>query len=599
MQLLTKRNKRFHFLTVAILVLVCSTILAWGVATGFGSTHIQRYTVPAENGTNMSYVAWIPDNATDETPAPAVILWPGRSSNSHQMDNWALEFARNGYVAINVDWNGNGETDLMSSQEEYVTALMESVLDMPFVDPENLAVLGNSAGNGAATIACALYPDQVVAYIDDVHPRLLENAPEHINIQVIEAVHDQYVQEFVGDQNAVFQTLTEAWGLESTVVENQYYGSAEDGTLRQFVITNTIHQISALDTAGIAAAVEFLGKVFPNTIPNPPSGQVLGFYQLFQIFGYAGIIMFILAFGIFLFEQVPYFNAIGNDPTINRGLRGTALGKNIAFALIVPLITFFPVSWWFHNREVLNPVFQSRNLRGIIGWLVTNAVINLVILAVKASRARKEGRPLTAAELGFAGEGETLKGYKIWRAFLLACLTVFTAYAWVKLVDMTLGINYQIWNVLNISAIPANRILPAIPFICCTMIIMFAGNIGMNTSRRLADTGNPTRDMVRQIVLNVLVSAGVVTGLLLAQYGIGWLTGVYMMPQLENVGGGTSSGALDFSFGFPLIMGFSGGMSTYFYRKTNNIWIGMFISALLGGFVGVVGSTFITGHAVM
>ena len=116
----------------------------------------------------------------------------------------------------------------------------------------------------------------------------------------------------------------------------------------------------------------------------------------------------------------------------------------------------------------------------------------------------------------------------------------------------------------------------------------------MNTTRRLADTGNYKKDMFVQICLNVLCSAGVIIFLLLAQYGIGFLTkGTYIMPQLNNPsGGGTSVGSLDFSFGFPLIMGFSAGMSTYFFKKTNNIWLGLFTAAIFGGIVGVVGATF-------
>ena len=128
---------------------------------------------------------------------------------------------------------------------------------------------------------------------------------------------------------------------------------------------------------------------------------------------------------------------------------------------------------------------------------------------------------------------------------------------------------------------------------------MFAANIGMNTTRRLADTGNEKKDMWRQVVLNVFVSAGVVTGLLLVQYGFGWMTTHYIMPQFNNVAGGTSAGSLDFSFGFPLIMGFSAGMSTYFYRKTNNIWIGMFISAIFGSLVGMGAATLILPTNVM
>lgn len=588
------------FLILAMAVLAASTFLAWLTASGGGSTKIQRYTVPAENGANMSYVAWIPKSATSERPAPAVVLFPGRSSNGHQLDNWCMEYARAGFVAATVDWNGNGETDLMSTQDQYVRAVMESVIAMPYVDSKNIAAFGNSAGNTAATLACELYPENVTTYINDVHPWLFADLPAGVNLMMIEAAHDQYVTHFVGGQEEVERAVTEAWGLSEPVVQGKTYINPDDGTMRQFVITNTIHQTSALDGAGIRASTSFLSEVFPDTGAKAPARSLFPLYQLFQLFGYAGIIMFVVAFGMALYENIPFFKAIGNAPTPNKGLRGAALAKNVIIALAIPLITFFPVSWAFHNAEFLNPIFQSRNLRGIIGWLVTNSVITLVMTGFKARKAKRAGSPMKAADFGFAGEGESLRWGKVARAFLLALATVLVTYSWVGLVENMSGLNYQIWNVLNISRIPANRVFHCIPFVCCTVVIMLGGNIGMNTSRRLADTGHPNKDMAKQIVLNVCVSAGVITALLLLQYGIGQLTSVYIMPQLENLGsGGTSSGSLDFSFGFPLIMGFSAGMSTYFFRKTGNIWIGMFMSALLGGIVGVVGSTFITVHAVI
>lgn len=147
---------------------------------------------------------------------------------------------------------------------------------------------------------------------------------------------------------------------------------------------------------------------------------------------------------------------------------------------------------------------------------MTNAVITLIMTAFGSLKAKKKGITRTAADYGFAGPGEKLEVRKIGRALLMGVIIVATVYAWVELLENVLGINYQVWNLLNISAIPAN--------------------IGMNTSRRLADTGNPNRDMAKQIALNVFVSAGVIRLLLLAQYGIGWATGHYMMPQLENVG---------------------------------------------------------------
>jgi pimeloyl-ACP methyl ester carboxylesterase len=594
---LFKKNK---FLVIALCTLVISTLLSWGIASGFGNTKIQRFTAAGENGAKMSFVTFVPKSATNENPAPVMIYFPGRSSNSHQLDNWAIESARQGIVSITVDWNGNGETDLMSTQNDYVAALMDSVLDMPFVDKNNIGVLGNSAGNSAAVAAFTMYPENVNVYVDDVHPVLLGDLPQNANMLVIQAKADQYVNNFVGDHAAVVKMLTEAWQLDADVEEGKFYGSAADNTLKQYVITNTIHQISALDFAGMKAQQKFLAEVWPSQAGKGPNGLIVGWYQLTQILAYAGVIMTVLALGNTMYQSIPYFNAIGNAPTPNNGLRGGALTKNVIISLLIPLIDFFPVSWACHNAEFLNPIFQSRNLRGVIGWLLFNAIINLVIAAVKANKAKKNGTPMTAADFGMAGPGESVQWYKVGRAFLLACIVVAAVFAWVRFVETFMGINYQIWNVLNISEIPPQRFLKAIPFICCNIVIMLAANIGMNTTRRLADTGNPAKDMAKAVALNVLVSAGVVTFLLLVQYGIGWATTQYIMPQLQNLGGGgTSAGSLDFAFGFPLIMGFSAGMSTYFYKKTNNIWLGLFISAIFGGFVGVVGATFITGHAVM
>jgi hypothetical protein len=517
---------------------------------------------------------------------------------------WALEFSRRGYVGITVDWNGNGASEVMPLVETVATVI-GSVMRLPFVDPEHLAVLGNSAGNSAAVASCLMFPKNVVVYINDVQPFLYGSTPMDVgrvpmlNTLLIEARSDQYVVRYVGNQAAVAAKLTKVWELPENIVEGKYYGNPQDGTLRRFIVTPTIHQVSALNAGGMSAANEFLAKCLPQPLTNPPSGLVMGWYQLFQVIAYAGIIMFVLAFGNLLYQKIPYFHEIGSGAAENKGLRGGALALNTFIAVIIPLVTFLPVSWLFYNAEFLNPLFRSRNLRGIIGWLVTNAIITLIIVWVKA-QIQKRNAPVAAADFGLAGPGESLKPYKIGRALLLGFITAFIVFAWVALVESVFGINYQIWNILNISFIPANRLFQTIPFILCVVVIMFAANIGMNGSRRLAETGNPSKDMAKQVVFNVLVAAGPVTLLLLLQYGIGWITGKYMMPQLMNPGdGASSSGALDFAFGFPLIMGFSAGMSTYFYRKTNNIWIGLFVSAIMAGIVGVVSATLITGHAVI
>ena len=274
-----KNRKQSKFFAVTAGIMVCATLVSWLIASGGGSTRIQRITVLGENARKISYVAWIPKNAAGEAKAPAVVIWPGRSSNAHQLDMWALEFARQGYVGITVDWNGNGESDIMSLTGS-VAAVMNSVLILPFVDADHLAVLGNSAGNSAAVAACLMYPKNVVAYINDVHPFLYGSNPMDagqippLNTLLINAVSDQYVNAYVGNQDAVAAKLTKLWELPETVVQGKYYGSAGDGTLRQFVVTNTIHQVSALNAKGMAAGNEFLSKCLPRQLSSPPFSKM-------------------------------------------------------------------------------------------------------------------------------------------------------------------------------------------------------------------------------------------------------------------------------------------------------------------------------------
>lgn len=46
---------------------------------------------------------------------------------------------------------------------------------------------------------------------------------------------------------------------------NHVHGNVEDGTLRQFVVMPTIHQVSALNARGMEAACEFLANFMPDT----------------------------------------------------------------------------------------------------------------------------------------------------------------------------------------------------------------------------------------------------------------------------------------------------------------------------------------------
>ena len=100
---------RFFAGCMAIL-LVCS-VLIWGFQTDWGKVKIERLYLTGKDGTVISTLIYIPENATDETPAPVAVIYHGRSNHAHSNDTWSMELARRGYVVLSPDLQGGGESD--------------------------------------------------------------------------------------------------------------------------------------------------------------------------------------------------------------------------------------------------------------------------------------------------------------------------------------------------------------------------------------------------------------------------------------------------------------------------------------------------------
>ncbi len=607
---MNKHKYRISSIWIAVFCLILTAFLTWLVASDFGNVKIMRCTIPAEDGKDFSYTAWIPKTATNESKAPLVINFPGRSSMGHQHDYWVVEMARRGYVVVNADWAANGESDVMSNSG-YVKAIIDSALAYPFVDTTNVTVAGCSAGNNGVIAAGMMYPDVIDTYIVDVWPMVSVmdvwgtgaglSKDLVFNELVIQAKSDQYV-EFIADVYAKDPDLVQHMVMAdfgvAEVIDGEYYGSAEEGNLKRLVTTNSFHQSAAIDKGTIVAIVELLEKVAPTNHNLPADDLIFEWLMVCHLLGYFTIIYFVITLIITLFSNVPYFNYIGNQMPANKGLRGKKLVGNCIFTFVMPFILFIPVTWFVYNyTEFTNPFMQSRNLRGIVGWLLSVAIVNAVIMVVKAVAKKKKGMsPLTLADYGMAAEGENVLPWrKIWRALLLSIIAVAITYAWLSFLERTTGLNYQFWSMFVMSAATPKRLLASIPYCIVLIVFMIMANIGMNTTRRLPDDSNNPLVTFKQVALNIALAIGPILLLLLIQYGIGYATGMYPFPQFQNpgVGGDISTGCLDFAFSFPLIMGFTAGMSTYLYKKTGNIWTGAFTSAILGGIVGTVAATFI------
>ena len=122
------------------------------------------------------------------------------------------------------------------------------------------------------------------------------------------------------------------------------------------------------------------------------------------------------------------------------------------------------------------------------------------------------------------------------------------------------------------------RFVRGLPYLVVILPIVLMININIATIRRFPDTGNETRDTIRDIVYNILLATVPLMAIMFCYYGVGLIrgTGIGLLP------GGWQT-AINYTLGFPFMMGSSVGISTFLNRKTGNIWAGVFTATLILG----------------
>ena len=582
-----KTKKRFSFLAGTLAVLIVLTILLWGVNSDWGTIQIKRTYLFADDGNKLSAVVYIPENATNENPAPVAINFHGRANVAHTLDAWAMEQARRGYVAINVDRSGAGESVYTSGDTE---AFYQFAMSLSFVNKEQVVVTGFSSGmNPVAELAKA--HDNVVAAIQVFLPYFIpRNGDLPTNHLIVKAGADQYNWEEVGDLAAFEAELPWYLGGEVTdpIEEGVVYGSFEDGTAKQYVICpGELHQLSGTSSGAITAMLEFMEQATDMPIYIDPSDVSVWPGQILALLGCITMIVFALALGTTLLKH-PFFAEIIQPMPANRGKRGGRLALNIIIAIGIPLVTFIPISTFGINALDNNPIFPAANFNGIWLWLLVNTVITLCIMAVSHVLDKKKGEVLTLSSYALAPEGESrLNGRRIFKSLVLALTVAAIFFLWLMWIDAFFGQGYQFMIFAGLSQVSPERFIKAWPYIGVLFCVLFVAAVGMNTSRRLKETGNPRKDMAKAIVLNVIVAAAAVTILLVIQYGTMILrdgNGAFHFAEGQH-----SVGSLNFAFGFPFLMGSMAAINTYFFRKTGTVWTGAFLTALIAGLMAFSG----------
>ena len=615
-----KRNVRIGW-CVTLAILLVATLVNWGVITGWGKINIDRITIDGNDGAKFSALVYRPDNATDKTPAPAIMMYHGNAGNARNHESWAMEFARRGFVVVSIDQYGSGDSQgyfdggsgvgpnskgatglrsLIDEGElfyEYTTAL-------PFVDSSNILTSGHSMGSTTAAAVGSTHNAKGILLASPVIIGLGGDSDNEYaqawnsykgNLAVMMGAVElngntpeekvQFAQTGKGKM-----PLSGALGLlnrypghenDTQCAMDTVYGSFAEGDGYVYVLEyNRIHEAAFVSTQTVGNLLEY-GQQMVDDVPNyiDASNQVWPVKDYTGLFGIFAWAAFVFATALLLIEEVPAFAAVRRPLARNIGARRQGLVAGSLVALLVPYLVIKTDAFGIvGGRQYANLLAAGFNLGYsnmgfgvVIGLSICCTVGMLVFLFLK----RKE--KLTPVDFGFTPTGYSelpSRGKKVEavllmvvKSALVAALAVAAGFIYTKFQTEVFGTDFYSWF-FGVKDLPVWKVPNYLNYLVIFIICFIVLSIDMNVIRRLPTTGSETKDLILAMAVNLVLAVTVIIIIVAVKW------------HLQTIGSSADTNwfwsmGLDTQriWGLPVGMTVATLGATFLYKKTGNIWL--------------------------
>ncbi|MDC7127116.1 MAG: alpha/beta hydrolase, partial [Spirochaetales bacterium] len=309
---------------IFIAIFVTAELLGYGAMSSFGKIEVSNVNIENYNGLNVRGKLYRPKNASVENKAPGVVYLHGYQNNRETSDPYAIELSRRGFVVINIDTLGRGNSDNQRSEnvpgfdKTYGgNAAFEYLRNLPFVDSERCGLGGHSLG-GEMSYAAAMDNHNVKAIVFsgfawDTNATF--NKPA--NMLMIFGKYDEYRKRMTGVSDFVkdwMKTPQVADAIkDSNPVFDKTYGDFSNGTARRVHLTDTTHVGECFDNGALAEAIKWFSASFGVESTIPPESQIWRIKEICSLVAMIAAIASIIPL-IMLLLKTKLFSKISGKP---------------------------------------------------------------------------------------------------------------------------------------------------------------------------------------------------------------------------------------------------------------------------------------------
>lgn len=385
-----KSNVRVRAFLISLVALILCSLVNWGIVTGLGNVRVTRLTLIGDDGLSYSALMYVPKSATNDTPAPGIMMYHGGSGNARNHEAWSLEFSRRGFVVISIDnlGAGNGEYSGRGNLEtcELFTNYM---YDLPIVDKERIVVSGHSVG-GSMSQSMGLMFQPLITINSDGGGGIFNEEETLDNFYlVVNGLADKAnpPERFLPNVKQTFVN-DGVMSEDEELIPGKIYGSFEEGNAHTLIeIPDQIHEGVFVNHAHIAALLDFCQQAME--VPNPidADNQIWHWKDVCGLVGMFLLVAFIICFALMLLEQVPAFASLVQPLPRNIGMRGKDLGISITLALLFPLLVLYTGAFGLipalgGARGLTSPIFRVRFSHIAVAIVLTLNLFGLLMFFV-------------------------------------------------------------------------------------------------------------------------------------------------------------------------------------------------------------------------
>jgi len=590
-----KKSARF-WVAIALIICLISSVGASIAQTDGGFIEYHDVTMVTDSGHELDALLLIPETATPENPAPAIVASHGWYNNREMQDLNYVEYARRGFVVISISMYGHGDSEVITNNtwwndENNGNGMYDAVKylsRLPMVDASRIGVTGHSNGGLASResmlqdeeglIAAGLIVSNDSVYYDD--DGNFANPFGSRDIGVIACQYDEFfhrVKQDDGSKSAprdyINQVTAQSFlhhGVDPTGLEARepYTYYEQDGALRIICNPPITHPWAHFSHHVVAMSVDFFDKALDAPIKLDINNQIWQWKAAFNALGIVGFFMFAIFAAIALVDT-PYFAELKATEEVKPLPAPKGKGQawywgsfiaSVIFSIIMYVVIY---SWCNANR----PEFWNQAPTWYIGmWTLLCGLFTIVLLVLSYN---------FNAKVDLVERGIKMPIKKLGKSVLLAVSVVVAAFALVFISDYLFMTDYRLWCFATIRAFAPHHYGVIAKYLVFWLVYYIALSVATN-GFNYVQLGKKNCGCLSLLVQMFFVFIGPEI-MIAVQYGT-FFKGGFMWTEVAGAGGSITGIWL---YPIVFILPLAAFVCRKIYDKTKNPYIGGIIMGLI------------------